>query len=234
MRYQPAHSYLALSYAHLGKKEKAIQEFKKVVEINPSTTDATNAQKWLKRLCEEPTAIGVLSFHFADRFRVWEGFVPYATKNMTYHGLATEQLIKHLKKSGMYKVIDLSDISYSQFKSDYADDPPSSPEIAKLVHIGSKNGAQLLLIPRIDHISVSGEPPYRKGKRVNLGMVYSGEVTMSVAVYSCKSKKLVTTVTKDSSKIPFFYGAASYVGGIQGLFKSCSEDVVKELLKHVL
>lgn len=234
VRYQPAYAYLALSYAHLGKKEKAIQEFKKVVEINPGTTDATNAQRWLKRLCEEPTAIGVLSFHFADRFRVWEGFVPYATKNTTYQEVATEELLKNLKKPKMYKILDLSDIGYSQFKSDYADEPASSPEIAKLIHLASQNGAQLLLIPRIDHISVSGQPPSRKGKVINPGMVYSGEVTMTAAIYSCKSKKLVTTVTKDSSKIPFFYGAASYVGGIQGLFKSCSEDVVKELLKYVL
>ena len=205
-----------------------------MVEINPSTTDATNAQRWLKRLSEEPTSIGLLSFHFAKRFKVWEGFVPYATRTKTYQGLATEELLKHLKKSKMYKVVNLSDISYSHFKADYAQEPPSSPELGKLVHLASKNGAQLLLIPRIDYISVSGEPPYRKGKVVNLGMVYSGEVTMSVAVYSCKSQKLITTVTRDSSKIPFLYGAASYVGGIQGLFKSCSEEVVKELLKHVL
>ena len=57
MHYIPAHSYLALSYAHLGKKEKAIQEFKKVVEIGPNTDDASSAQKWLKRLSKEPTAI---------------------------------------------------------------------------------------------------------------------------------------------------------------------------------
>ena len=234
MRYQPAHSYLALSYAHSGKKEKAIQEFKKVVEINSSTTDATNAQKWLKRLSEEPTAIGVFSFHFADRFQVWEGFVPLATRTMTYQGLATEALLKYLKKPKMYRIFDLSDIAYSQLKSDYAQEPPSSPELERLIHLASKNGAQLLLIPRIDYISVSGQPPYRRGKVVNPGMVFSGEVTMSVAIYSCKSQKLITTVTRDSSKIPFFSGAASYVGGVKGLFNSCSEEVVKKLLKHVL
>ena len=205
-----------------------------MVEISPNSTDGNNAQKWLKRLGEKPTSIGLMCFHFAKRFKVWEGRVPYATQNMTYQGLATEELINRLEKSGMYKVVNLSDIGYSQFKSDYADDPPSSLEIAKLIHLASKNGAQLLLIPRIDHISVSGEPPRRRGKVVNPGMVYSGEVTMSVAVYSCRSKKLITTFTRGSSKIPFLYGAASYVGGIQGLFKTCSEEVVKELLKHVL
>lgn len=234
MRYQPAHSYLALSYAHLGEKEEAIEEFRKVVEINPKSTDGNNAKKWLKRLCENPTAIGVVGFHFAKRFKVWEGRLPYGRKNMTYQGLATEELIDRLENSEMYKVVNLSDVTYSHVRSKYSEKPPSALGLGKLIHLASTNGAQLLLIPRIDHISVSGEPPSRRGKVVSPGIVFSGEVTMSVAVYSCGSKKLVTTFTQNSSKIPFLYGAASYVGGIQGLFKTCSEEVVKKLLKHVL
>jgi len=234
MRYQPAHSYLALSYAHLGEKEEAIEEFRKVVEISPNSTDGNNAQKWLKRLCENPTAIGVVGFHFAKRFKVWEGPLPYGTKNITYQGLATEELINRLEKSGMYKVDNLSDVTYSHVGSKYSEKPPSALDLGKLIHLASRNGAQLLLIPRIDYITVSGQPPSRKGKVVSPGIVFSGEVTMSVAVYSCRSKKLITTFTKSSSKIPFLYGAASYVGGIQGLFKTCSEEVEKELLKHVL
>ena len=46
------------------------------------------------------------------------------------------------------------------------------------------------------------------------------------------------TVTSYSSKIPFLYGAVSYVVGIQveiqGPFKSCSKEGLKELLKHEL
>lgn len=233
MHYQPAHSYLALSYSYLGKKERAIQEFKKVVEIGPNTDDAISAQKWLKRLSEELTVIGVLSFHSARRFQVWEGLIPVTNRPITYRGLATRSLIKFLEKDKMYKAVDLSNTCYSQLKSDYTQYPPSSPELGRLTHLASKNGAQLLLIPRIDYLSVSGKPPSVKGNKVNLGIIYSGEVTMSVAVYSCKSQKLVITVSKDSSKIPW-YSAPNYIGGLKALFNSCSEEVLKELLKHVL
>ena len=234
MRYQPAHSYLALSYAHLGEKEEAIEEFRKVVEISPNSTDGNNAKKWLKRLREKPTSIAVVRFHFAKRFKVWEGRLPYGRKNMTYQELATEELIDRLENSEMYKVVNLSDVTYSHVRSKYSEKPPSVLDLGKLIHLASRNGAQLLLIPRIDYISVNGKPPYIKGNTLSLGLVHSGKITKSVAVYSSKSQKLIATVIRDSSKIPFLYGAASYVGGIQGLFKSCSEEVVKELLKHVL
>jgi len=221
--HQPAHSYLGASFAHLGKRDEAIDEFYKVIEIDVNSTDAVNAKKWLERLTSPPI-LAVLT-----------------VKGVTNQGsnlerIATNEFIRILENTKMYKVMNLSDVDYSQI--------PSSSEIQALMELSERRGAEILILSRTIKFDASASVPVdirRKGGKATIGvdtersgshgLFASCSLTMSIAVYNCRKRELITSIFEESSGTFLF---SSYDSAARSLCQSCSEKIVKELLKQVL
>ncbi len=221
--YQPAHSYLAASLAHLGRKNEAIQEFYRVIEIDPDSTDAINAKKWLQRLAD-PITVAVLTAKS----------LPKRASNL--EEIATKEFIRMLKNTKMYKVMDLSDVAYSQ--------NPSASELERLMEIAEKRGAQILIVPRTVKFDAGAFYPIdikRKGSKATIGvgterasshgLFASGNLTMSITIYACKGRDLITSIFRESSETFLF---SSFNSVARSLYKSCSQKIIKEFMRQVL
>lgn len=221
--YQPAHSYLAASFAHLGRKQGAITEFHRVIEIDPASKEAMNAKKWLERL-SNPTTVAVLSFKS----------IPKRASNL--ENMATKEFIRILKNTEMYRVMNLSDVAYSQ--------TPSSSELERLIEMAEKRGAKILILPRTIKFAARALYPVdikRNGGKATVGLCTesvsshglfaSGNLTMSITVYSCRKREPITSIFKECSETFLF---SSLNSAARSLYKSCSEESIKELLKQVL
>jgi len=221
--HQVAHSYLGASFAHLGRKDEAIDEFYKVIEIDANSMAAGNAKGWLKRLTSPPI-LAVLS-----------------VKGVTNQGsnlerIATNEFIQILEKTKIYKVMNLSDVDYSQI--------PSSREIEALMELAERRGAEILILPRTIKFEASTLVPVdirRKGGKATIGvgtersgshgLFASCNLTMSIAVYNCRKRELIASIFKESSGTFLF---SSYNSAARSLSQSCSEKIIKELMKQVL
>ena len=221
--HQPAHSYLGASFAHLGRKDEAIDEFYKVIEIDANSKAAGNAKKWLERLTRPPI-LGVLTVKGVRN------------QGSNLERIATNEFIRILANTRMYKVMNLSDVDYSQI--------PSSCEIEALMELSERRGAQILILPRTIKLAASALAPVdirRKGGKTRIGvdtersgshgLFASCNLTMSIAVYNCRKRELITSIFEESSGTFLF---SSYDSAARSLFQSCSEKIIKELMKQVL
>lgn len=221
--HQPAHSYLGASFAHLGRKDEAINEFHEIIEIDTNSTDAVNAKGWLKRLTNPPI-VAVLTVK------------EIKNQASNLERLATNEFIRILENTGMYKVMNLSDVDYSQI--------PSSCEIEALMELSERRGAQILILPRTIKFAASALAPVdirRKGGKATIGvgtersgshgLFASCNLTMSIAVYNCRKRELITSIFEESSDTFLF---SSYDSAARSLCQSCSEKIIKELMKQVL
>lgn len=221
--YQPAHSYLAASLVHLGRKNESIQEFYKVIEIDPASTDGINAKKWLQRLAS-PTTVAVLTVQSLTK------------RASSLNDIATKEFIRILRNTKMYEVMDLSDVAYSP--------NPSSCELERLIEIAEKRGAQILILPRTVKFDASTLCPVdieRKGSKATIGVATekasshglfsSGNLTMSITIYACKEKALIASIFRESSETFLF---SSLNSAARSLYRSCSQKIIKELLRQVL
>jgi len=74
------HSQLGLVYAHLGKKEEAVREGEKAVELTPPSKDAFNARDWVINLAEIYVTLGETE-KAVDWLEYYTSFCPYLEKN---------------------------------------------------------------------------------------------------------------------------------------------------------
>jgi len=99
---QPAHSLAGVAYTKLGKWLDARREFEIVVRLNPNSPEASQAEKWLKRL-QQP--INVLILPFVDLSGTSKKSSGDKEWMFKFTAILFQRLDKYLKHSGLYNVI---------------------------------------------------------------------------------------------------------------------------------
>lgn len=135
-----AYYYLAMSSAQIGKKEEAIANYQRVIELSPNgklNVYATKGKTCLETpdRCNDQDAVSELDNFVQSRFG--SGFSEKARSE--YEKQKIDNMMREMNRK--------DDISPSKFKDykDFSSEVPSNEEIAKAMHILQKAGVVSLI-----------------------------------------------------------------------------------------
>lgn len=213
--YQPAHSWLGASYAYLGRKDDAIREFGKVVEIDPGTKDALSASRWIESL-QKPISIFILELEDSTTNRRFK----------KYHlgKVATSGLARNLNKIERYE----ANVIQPHKMVGYF--PGQSMDTKNLCTFTREHGGGILIIG-----SVTGVMPQRISS-TSSSLKWYAHTEILIHLYNTRTGELIKSIKGSTNWLIErlgTYRGSSQEEAIEKSINYCSEILAGEIEKYL-
>ena len=213
--YQPAHSWLGASYAYLGRKDDAIREFGKVVEIDSGTKDALSASRWIESL-QKPISIFILELEDSTTNRRFERY--------HFGKMATSGLARNLNKIGRYE----ANVIQPHKMVGYF--PGQSMDTKNLCSFAREHGGGILIIGSVTDIM-----PQRVSS-TSSSLKWYAHTEILIHLYNTRTGELIKSINGSTHWLVERLGnyrASSQEEAIEKSINYCSEILAEEIKKYL-
>jgi tetratricopeptide (TPR) repeat protein len=201
----PTSCYIGQCYAFTGCKDKALEEFRRVVNLGHGSQEATDALKWID-LLRVPLKIGILNSDAANDF---------GHNN-------SKSINQALLDSRMYELCDVSDLKPLTITN-------PQKEWNQFLERCSKKGIKIVIISGIDSLSQKVRVEQQPGGDVATEYV----VNISSKAYSAKKKEVKADIKITERTSTIREQTKEAEEAIKGqLLKNGAEKLVLRLLEH--